>query len=401
MLSLFGLIDRVSDVVISVANTFRSSSPPARYTSPPPNSPNYNRYRPRGPEFNDPYYQRRDPSQRSDRLPYPETRAHARQAVDPLRSNPTPSADRNETQNQRFYRTPLNAAKVHWGHITEISAGHDPSAAGLTGYHQRQNRTVNYVYGAEANPSSHVGASGGSRSRNRKGKGKRNGSNSSSTSDSNSDSNSSSSDSDSDSDSPTRYSSLSEIPRVNETDTDHEDIDYAGKPKFRHRTQYPTRSILKPPTPIDDEILIRNLWAMVILADNRLNYSYEFLSGVILIGDDVLDAMMQMGELAMQEEATARAIAAIEVSRNWNAPSERSTPGSWPELPKMRAGEERRARRAKKARKARSPRVRADSPPVPVQNQAPPQAQTQQQRRSKGFSSEEVIVEEDEDEGQD
>ncbi|KAL4912451.1 hypothetical protein BDW62DRAFT_194528 [Aspergillus aurantiobrunneus] len=54
-------------------------------------------------------------------------------------------------------------------------------------------------------------------------------------------------------------------------------------------------------------MLIRNLWEMVVLSDQRLDYMYEFLSGVLLVGDDILDTMLKTGELSMFEEATRHA----------------------------------------------------------------------------------------------
>lgn len=74
-----------------------------------------------------------------------------------------------------------------------------------------------------------------------------------------------------------------------------------------HHTHHPRKSILRRPTATDDEMLIRNLWAMVVLADNRLEYTYEFLSGVLLMGDNVIDTMMESGELMMAEEAKKHA----------------------------------------------------------------------------------------------
>ncbi|KAL4928263.1 uncharacterized protein BDV17DRAFT_264591 [Aspergillus undulatus] len=74
-----------------------------------------------------------------------------------------------------------------------------------------------------------------------------------------------------------------------------------------HRTHIPRKGIIKPPTQKDDEMLIRNLWTMVALAEQRMDYTYEFLSGVLLIGDDILDTILKAGELSMFEEASRHA----------------------------------------------------------------------------------------------
>ncbi|KAL5338796.1 hypothetical protein BJX70DRAFT_188071 [Aspergillus crustosus] len=71
----------------------------------------------------------------------------------------------------------------------------------------------------------------------------------------------------------------------------------------RHRTHYPRKTILKSPTGTDQEMLIRNLWSMAVLADHRLNYTYEFLSGILLMGEDMLDTIYQAGEFSMFEDA--------------------------------------------------------------------------------------------------
>ncbi|KAL4973203.1 hypothetical protein BDW66DRAFT_142760 [Aspergillus desertorum] len=196
----------------------------------------------------------------------------------------------------RYYRTTRHGKSVHWGGITDGFPDGMPeaSAPGLSEFPQRRtSRSPNYVYGADdgaerQSPSSHPrGSRTGSPGRNGSGSGSGN------------------------SKLPCFYEeeaggqeqqSVYWLPRASSSPTS-----VPGKRQLLHRTHFPRKSILKAPTTLDDVMLIRNLWAMVTISESRLTYTYEFLGGVLLVGDEVLDTMWSAGEMMMYEEANRRA----------------------------------------------------------------------------------------------
>ncbi|KAL2863567.1 uncharacterized protein BJX67DRAFT_363284 [Aspergillus lucknowensis] len=74
-----------------------------------------------------------------------------------------------------------------------------------------------------------------------------------------------------------------------------------------HRTHRPRRSIIKPPTQTDDEMLLRNTWSIIAHQEEQINYMHEFLSSFLMVGEDVLDSMWETSEIGMREDATRRA----------------------------------------------------------------------------------------------
>jgi hypothetical protein len=210
----------------------------------------------------------------------------------------------------RYYRTPRHGKSVHWGGITnEFPDGvPEASAPGLSEYPQRRTRwSQNYVYGADD------GAERQSPSRNfrksrrespsRSGSGSGNGS----------------------PEPPGSYEEAEgqEEPSIfwsSHASSPSFPSSLPGRRQLLHRTHVPRKSILKTPTTLDDEMLIRNLWAMVTISDSRLDYTYEFLAGVLLVGDEVLDTMWSAGEMMMYEEARRRARRMQERERRRAAP---------------------------------------------------------------------------------
>ncbi|KAL4796164.1 hypothetical protein BDV19DRAFT_388590 [Aspergillus venezuelensis] len=190
---------------------------------------------------------------------------------------------------ERYFRTSLQHRNVHWGSIEEIPEGASmPSAPGLSQYHQRRKkgRKSNYVYDA-GSPS--AGSPGGSRSG------------------SPADSASSNDSYDGQRYPPGWYGQFSRSPSPKDSRPSSAQDQYGYPRPPMHHTHIPQKGILKPPTPKDDEMLIRNLWTMFALAEQRLDYMYEFLSGAVVIGEDVLNSMLKAGELSMVEEATRHA----------------------------------------------------------------------------------------------
>ncbi|KAL4750410.1 hypothetical protein BDW72DRAFT_213396 [Aspergillus terricola var. indicus] len=196
---------------------------------------------------------------------------------------------RSHAKGVRYYRTPRNRKSVHWGGITNEFPGGVPeaSAPGLSEYSQRRTRrSPNYVYGADdgaerQSPScSSRGSRGESLSR-------------------------SSSSENGSPEPPGSYEeaggqgqpSISCFPHASSPSFPSSS---PGRRQLLHRTHVPLKSILKAPTTLDDEMLIRNLWAMVTISDSRLDYTYEFLAGVLLVGDEVLDTMWSAGEMMME-----------------------------------------------------------------------------------------------------
>lgn len=197
----------------------------------------------------------------------------------------------------RYYRTPRHGKSVHWGGITnEFPHGvPEASAPGLSEYPQRRTRrSQNYVYGADDDAERQSSRRNCSKSRrespSRSGSGSGNGS----------------------PEPPGSYEEAEGQEQPSIFWSPHASSlsfpsSLPGRRQLLHRTHVPRKSILKTPTTLDDEMLIRNLWAMVTISDSRLDYTYEFLAGVLLVGDEVLDTMWSAGEMMMYEEARRRA----------------------------------------------------------------------------------------------
>ncbi|KAL3483903.1 hypothetical protein BJX62DRAFT_244467 [Aspergillus germanicus] len=304
MPSLFKLIDAMSDMVISVVYTSspdsRDSEPstpvetekPENYDSTTNSEDNRNDKRKRT-KYNDKEFDRYPTSHR---LPYPP----AKRLTIPYSKTRVRGSNSEYLAPKRFTKTPLFTKNVHWSNMMEVD-GQPPrfTAPALNSYPFRRRRKPNYVYGAnggdsnnniniqdaeaededEAEPNSAMSyedqrypADWYSRSRSGTGSGTRNRSPVGS------------------------YPENHEYPRP-------------MSPNDRSSTYppYTPRSILKPPTSTDDEMLLRNTWAMIARQEQQINYMYEFLSDVLLVGHDVLDCMFETGEISMLEEATRRA----------------------------------------------------------------------------------------------
>ncbi|KAI9374568.1 hypothetical protein BJX61DRAFT_285319 [Aspergillus egyptiacus] len=272
MPSLFNLVDRVADIVISVIHPRRSSSPPPEPAySTPPRSPSRLGCHGR-PEPDEPLS---DYPQRPRATPFAK-----------IRRPQVPRANSHSENSRRYFRTSRQAKNVHWGHVTEVpSNSYLPGNSGIENYHSGEGRTMHYIYTSD---DSTVNAGpGGSRKPSAKNAG-------------------SDSDSDSDSYEEKRYPHAAFHSPSKSTTWKGAPDNNSNPPRHipLHRTLCPGKSILKPPTATDNEMLIRNLWSMIIQSDQRLNYTYEFLSGVLLVGDEVLDTIFQISEFAMCEDAT-------------------------------------------------------------------------------------------------
>ncbi|KAL4743207.1 hypothetical protein BDV11DRAFT_202185 [Aspergillus similis] len=187
----------------------------------------------------------------------------------------------------QYYRTPRHGKSVHWGSIVDQFPEGVPkaSAPGLSEYPQRRTRrSPNYVYGVDddVERQSPSRSSRGSRreSLSRSGSGSGNGS----------------------LEPPGSHEEAGGQEQLSISWSPHASSPFfpsslPGRRQLLHRTHVPRKSILKAPTTLDDEMLIRNLWAMVTISDSQLDYTYEFLAGVLLVGDEVLDTMWSAGEM--------------------------------------------------------------------------------------------------------
>ncbi|KAL4815923.1 hypothetical protein BDW67DRAFT_185363 [Aspergillus spinulosporus] len=203
----------------------------------------------------------------------------------------------NNAKGVRYYRTTRYGKSVHWGGITNEFPDGVPevSAPGLSEYPQRRTRrSPNYVYGADDGAERQSPSCSSRKSRrespSRSGSGSGNGS----------------------PEPPGSYEEAGGQKQPSVSWSPHASFpsfqsSLPGRRQLLHRTHVPRKSILKTPTTLDDEMLIRNLWAMVTISDSRLDYTYEFLAGVLLVGDEVLDTMWSAGEMMMYEEARRRA----------------------------------------------------------------------------------------------
>ncbi|KAL4786713.1 hypothetical protein BJX76DRAFT_346062 [Aspergillus varians] len=281
MPALYTFVERIADMLISAAGSKRSrpSSPPPAYSTGP--LPSFHSSHPHRNDENNPLGSFPRPCR--DPTSIPLAKSQTRDV--PPRSNPNYNSGhgKQSADSNRYVRSAQRARNVHWGTITEIPSGStQPTTPGLNEYPHRKSNTR---------------TSTSSRSR------------------SNSPVDRANSPSPTGSDSsykeqryPPAWYSCSFSPSSQPVPTTG-----AGARTERerqrplHRTHMPRKTILKAPTPTDDEMLIRNLWEMVVLSDQRLDYMYEFLSGVLLVGDDILDTMFRAGELSMFEEAARHA----------------------------------------------------------------------------------------------
>ncbi|KAL4936065.1 hypothetical protein BDV06DRAFT_114511 [Aspergillus oleicola] len=281
MMSLYSFVDQVADIIMSV---FTQRSTKRTYYED---------------DDDKPLAYRRDQvkAQRSQAVRATENQGRGPNSnyIYPYDQNYNPvdcDTDFVDTNTEQYFRRSQRHKNVHWGSIEEIPEGSIPSSPGLSQYHQRRKRgkKSNYVYGA--------GSPSGSPSPG------------SSRSGSPTDSTGSNDSYDGQRYPPGWYGrfsrgSRSPSPKHLRPTSGTDQYTYPRPPL--HHTHIPRKSILKPPTPKDDEMLIRNLWTMGALAEQRLDYMYEFLSGVLNTGDDVLDSMLRAGELSMIEEATRHA----------------------------------------------------------------------------------------------
>ncbi|KAL4801463.1 hypothetical protein BDV18DRAFT_164980 [Aspergillus unguis] len=302
MPSLYNFIDRVADVVISVIS-------PSKHSNLSSTHARLNRKRQKYDYDDYHYYQYPDQDEKYNSRSSSDCHS-SRQPNDVSFAVPDPqseSASPTYDDDHRSWKRSWHNKSVHWGRTTEFADNtREPKAPGLSEYPSRRNdlrnKDRNYVYGREEFFQQTVEKALKSQARYH-GPGAF--------------------------PSSEHSTSFSFDPRSNlergEEKVSYEDQRYpedwyssssrpsrSPSPSVRksqplHKTHRPRKSILRRPTATDDEMLIRNLWAMVVLADERLDYTYEFLSGSLLVGDDVVDTMMMTGELAMSEEATERA----------------------------------------------------------------------------------------------
>ncbi|KAL4996173.1 hypothetical protein BDV10DRAFT_202519 [Aspergillus recurvatus] len=281
---LYNLVDRLSDIIIAIVSPAKRdrSRDQDREFSPIP-APEPHRYRREDYDDSDddyepfPYYSR-GPSRRLDE-------AKASFAEEGGRPGPGYSNSSSSAEGVRYNRNPRHGKSVHWGSITDHFPDGVPqaSAPGLSEFPQRRtSRSTNYLYGADEsvdrqNPSrSPRGSPRGSPSRIGSGSG---------------------------SGSPKPSGSYEEAGGQEQLSVSWSSRasssppSVPGRRQLLHRTHVPHKSILKAPTPLDDEMLIRNLWVMVNISESRLDYAYEFLAGVLLVGDEVLDTMWSAGEM--------------------------------------------------------------------------------------------------------
>ncbi|KAL4986646.1 hypothetical protein BDW68DRAFT_188664 [Aspergillus falconensis] len=298
---LYNLVDRLSDIVIAVVSPAkRDHNRDHDRESSPIQSPKLHRHC-REDGYDDSNGDYEPLSYYSRRLSKQLCEAEASFAEEGGRPGPGYSNSSSSAEGIRYYRTPRHGKSVHWGGITDDFPVGVPeaSAPGLSEFPQRRtSRSPNYVYGADEsvecqNPSrSPTGSRRGSPCRS--GSGSESGSGSGNRSPK----------------PPGSYeetggqeqSSVSWSPRASSSPPS-----VPGRRQLLHRTHVPRKSVLKAPTTLDDEMLIRNLWAIVNISESRLDYAYEFLAGVLLVGDEVLDTMWSAGEMMMYEEARRRA----------------------------------------------------------------------------------------------
>ncbi|KAK1145456.1 hypothetical protein N8T08_004331 [Aspergillus melleus] len=76
----------------------------------------------------------------------------------------------------------------------------------------------------------------------------------------------------------------------------------------RASSRRPDKSILKPPTRLDQEMFRHNMWRMVGMADERLEFTYQCIGDMRSMGDDALDLIMQWEEQSVRSELTRKVL---------------------------------------------------------------------------------------------
>ncbi|KAL6234272.1 hypothetical protein BDW75DRAFT_231301 [Aspergillus navahoensis] len=316
---LYNLLDRFSDTVIAVVSPGkrdRNRDHDREPSSIP--APKLHRRRREG-DYDDSDDDYEPLSYYSRRLSKQTDESEASFSGEGGRPGPGYSNGSSSSECVRYYRTPRHGKSVHWGGITDDFPDGVPeaSAPGLSEFAQRRtSRNPNYVYGADESVER--------QSPSRSPRGTRMGSLSLSGS-------GSESRSESRSESPKPPGSYEEAGGQEQPSVSWSPLasrsppSIPGRRQLVHRTHVPRKSVLKTPTMLDDEMLIRNLWAMVNISESRLDYAYEFLAGVLLVGDEVLDTMWGRAK-RMQERERRRA------ARPTNIPVSRKS-GSSREVP--------------------------------------------------------------------
>ncbi|KAL2809551.1 hypothetical protein BJX63DRAFT_435113 [Aspergillus granulosus] len=302
MPSLYKLIDAMSDLVVSVVSSnpgssHREPSTPGKSELKNNESRSYNNHI----KYNDKDYDQYPTHHH--RLPYPPAK---RRPTIPYSKTRVRGTNSEYLAPKRFTKPPSATKSVHWSNMMEVDG--DPyrfTAPALNSYPLRRRRKANYVYGADGGDSNNNvhNTEGAGHSR-----------------------------------------SSTPVPQEPDNDTSYEEQrypvnwyscsrsgsrnpspvgSYPGSDQDSSRTWSPSsnkgsssytsfpaytpRSILKPPTATDDEMLLRNTWSIIARQEQQINYMYDFLSDVLLVGHDVLDCMFETGEISMWEETTRHA----------------------------------------------------------------------------------------------
>ncbi|PLB45384.1 hypothetical protein P170DRAFT_439153 [Aspergillus steynii IBT 23096] len=70
----------------------------------------------------------------------------------------------------------------------------------------------------------------------------------------------------------------------------------------------PVKSILKPPTRLDQEMFRHNMWRMVGMADERLEFTYQCIGDMRNMGNSALDFIMKCEEHSVRNELTRKVL---------------------------------------------------------------------------------------------
>ncbi|KAL2845452.1 hypothetical protein BJY01DRAFT_247716 [Aspergillus pseudoustus] len=300
MPSLYKLIDAMSDMIISVVYTSGSDSHNSEPSMPAESEPgNNNRSSSRSSYHCNIKYNDKDNDRyptHQDQLPYPPSK---RRPTIPYSKTRVRGTSSEYLAPKRFTKTPPTTKNVHWSNMMEVDGeAYRFTAPALNSYPLRRRRKANYVYGADGGDSNNNVHN--------------------------------TEDRDSSPEPQEPYSAAASYeeqrypndrysgPGSRSGSRNHSPAgSYPGADRGRSQSRPPgpreasrpdmPRSILKPPTATDDEMLLRNTWGIIARQEQQINYMYEFLSDVLLVGHDVLDCMFETGEISMWEETTRRA----------------------------------------------------------------------------------------------
>lgn len=81
--------------------------------------------------------------------------------------------------------------------------------------------------------------------------------------------------------------------------------------RSRVSARRPVRSILKPPTSLDQEMFRYNMWRMVGMVNERLDFTYQCIGDMSHMGDQTLELIMKWEERSVRSQLTRKVLESV------------------------------------------------------------------------------------------